>query len=109
MKYLSLTIGGTPIEAPREVPSGGTDTLQKLIEIGINLFFLGGVLAALFMIIYSGIQWSFSAGDKEKIQEARERLIYTIIGLVVIIASFLIVKTILIAFGGSSSFWPTFF
>lgn len=108
MKYLSLTIGGTPIKAPKDVPTGGTDTIQKLIEIGANLFFLGGILAALVMIIYSGIQWSFSAGDKEKIQQARERLIYTIIGVLVISASFFIVKTIVIFFGGQSSFWGFF-
>ncbi|MBI2031607.1 MAG: hypothetical protein HYT08_03230 [Candidatus Levybacteria bacterium] len=108
MKYLSLTIGGTPIEAPKEVPTGGTDTLQKLIEIGVNLFFLGGILAALLMIIYSGIQWVLSGGDKEKIQQARERLIYTIVGLIVISASFFIIKAVIVAFGGKANFWPTF-
>jgi len=109
MKYLSLSIGGSPIEAPKEVPTGGTDILPKLIGIGANLFFLGGMLGALLMIIYSGIQWAWSQGDKQKIQEARERLIYTIVGVIVIAASFFIIKTIIVFFGGSSTFWPSFF
>lgn len=109
MRYLSLTIGGTPIEAPREVPTGGTDTLQKLIEIGVNLFFLGGILIAVMMITYSGIQWVLSAGDKERIQQARDRLTYTIIGVLVITAAFFIVKMVIIFLGGKASFWPGFF
>jgi len=109
MKYLSLTIGGTPIQAPNEVPTGGSDTLGNLISVGMNLLFIGGVLIAVMMIVYSGIQWTLSAGDKERIQQARERLIYTIVGVIVIVAAFLIVKTIIIFFGGDASFWPSFF
>lgn len=109
MKYLSLTIGGTPIEAPREVPTGGSDTLGNLISMAMNLLFVGGILVAVMMIAYSGIQWTLSGGDKERIQQARERLIYTIVGVIVIAAAFFIVKTVIIIFGGNASFWPSFF
>ena len=109
MKYLSLTIGGTPIQAPSGVPTGGTDTLGNLISMGLNLLFVGGILIAVMMISYSGIQWILSAGDKERIQQARDRLIYTIVGVIVIAAAFFIVKMVIIFLGGKASFWPSFF
>lgn len=109
MDKLALTINGTPIEAPREVPTGGSDTLGNLISMGMNLLFVGGVLIAVMMIVYSGIQWILSAGDKERIQQARDRLTYTIIGVILIAAAFFIVKTVIILFGGNASFWPSFF
>ncbi len=108
MKYLSLSIQGTPIQAPGGVPTGGMDTGQKLIQIGINLVFLGGILLAIILLIYSGIQWTLSGGDKEKIESARNRITFTIIGFVVIIIAFALVKIVLKLVGYNSSFFFTF-
>lgn len=108
MKYLSLSINGTPIPAPEGVRTGGMDIGQKIISTGINLVFLGGILFAIILIIYSGIQWTLSGGDKEKIASARNRITFIIIGLIVIILAFVIVKAILTLIGYNSSFFFIF-
>jgi len=105
MKYLSLSIGGTPIEAPAGVPTGGMDTGQKIINLGFSLLFVTGVIITIALIIYSGIQWTLSGGDKEKIASARARLTYAIIGFAVIVTAFAIIKAVLTLLG----YFPSFF
>lgn len=105
MDKLVLTISGTPIDAPAGVPTGGMETGQKAINLGFNLLFLVGVVITLALIIYSGIQWILSNGEKEKIASARARITYSIIGLVVIITAFIVVKVVLTLLGYDSGFF----
>lgn len=58
--------------------------LQNIINAALVL----SAVAAVFLIIYSGIQYVTSNGDKEKVDGARKRLTYAIIGLVFILLSF---------------------
>lgn len=94
MKYLSLSINLTPIEAPREVPTGGIDTGQKVIQLSITFLFIIGIVFAIILLIYSGIQWILSGGNKEVIASARSRITFTVIGLVIMFLSFFIVNSI---------------
>lgn len=105
---LVLSISGTPIEAPAGIPTGGFDTGQKIINLGFNLLFVVGVIITIALVIYSGIQWTLSGGDKEKISSARARLTYAIIGLVVIITAFAIVKIVLSLLGYNPGFFFNF-
>jgi len=105
---LALSINGTPIEAPAGVPTGGIDTGQKIINLGFNLLFVAGVIITIALVIYSGIQWMLSGGDKEKIASARTRLTYAIIGFVVIVTAFAIVKIVLSLLGYNPGFFFNF-
>lgn len=105
MKYFSLSIGGSNIQAPDGVPTGGIDQGSAIISLGINLLFIVGAVLAVIFVIYSGIQWTLSSGDKQKLQAARGRLTYAIIGLVVIAASFVIVNIIITLLGGNPKFF----
>ena len=105
---LSLSISGTRIVAPQGVPTGGIDTGQEIINLGFNLLFVVGVIITIALVIYSGIQWTLSGGDKEKIASARARLTYAIIGLVVIVTAFVIIKTVLSLLGYNPSFFFNF-
>lgn len=108
MKLLTLSINGTPIPAPRGVPTGGLETGgagQKLFQFGVDAIFAVGVILAVIFIIISGIQMIVSGGDKQKIQAARERLTYAIVGLIVIAGAFFIVSTVILLFGGTPSFF----
>ncbi|MBI2442554.1 MAG: hypothetical protein HYV40_01440 [Candidatus Levybacteria bacterium] len=58
-----------------------------------------GVILALFYLIYGGIQWITSSGDKQKVAAARNRMIYAIIGLVIIFLSIFLVNLVLYIFG----------
>lgn len=56
------------------------------------LVFVGVV--AVFLIILSGIKFITSAGDPKQVEGARNTLTYAIIGLVVVLLSFLIINVI---------------
>lgn len=95
MKQLALSVNGTPISAPGGIPTGGFgDKGISVIQVALTLLFILADVMALAFIIYAGIQWAMSGGDKQKIQASRNRLIYSIIGLIVITISFSIVKFI---------------
>lgn len=102
MKYLSLSINGTPMAAPPQIPQGGTDTLNKILSLGLTLVFVFAALFALYTSIRGGIQWSMSGGDKQKIEQARMRIIYGILGLLLILGAFLIVNFVYGLFGLNS-------
>ena len=95
------------IETSPGIPSGGLfgATFTNLINLGFNLLFIVGLVLAIVFIIFSGIQWILSSGDKQKLQAARGRLTFAIVGLLVIAASFFIVNTVIALLGGN----PTFF
>ena len=97
---LTLQVPGyEEIGAPEGVPTGGLTEGSGILQNAITIIIVIGVVVALFMLIYSGIQWIMSGGDKEKLTAARHRIIYTIIGLVVIFLSFMIVNAIGRLFG----------
>ncbi len=105
MKYFALKIPnpqGTPTEVggPPQVPTGGLFTTgEDIIQLIINLLFVFGILATLISILSSGIQWIISTGEKQKVQNARNRLIYSIVGLLIIFAAFLIINFIFTLMG----------
>jgi hypothetical protein len=54
---------------------------------------------SLIYIVIAGMQWITSGGDKTKLDAARKKLTYAIIGLVVAFMSFLIVSVLGYVFG----------
>ena len=99
-KLLALTVPGfKKIGAPENVPTGGLTEGAGIIQTLITLAFVTATVVALFMLVYSGIEWTLSRGDKQKLEGARMRIIYTIIGLVVIFLSFMIVNMVGALFG----------
>lgn len=105
MKYLSLTIPGLnqPIQAPGGIPQGGfTDgstTGNEIVGWALGLAFMAASIFALFMIVYGGVQWLISGGDKEKIAAARKRIIFAVIGLCVVLFSVFMINLVLYFLG----------
>lgn len=118
MKLADFTIpgqsGGTPVQAPGGIPEqlrGGFDTSGKaLIQLGINWLFIIAATLTVIFLIYAGIQWITSRGDPTRIAEAKSRLFYAIIGLVVVSLAFFIVRVVITILGGDSSYFlnPSF-
>lgn len=103
MNYLALTLpGGEKITPPSGVPTGGlSPTGSNLINLILNLLFIVGLVLAIVFIIFAGLQWILSGGDKQKLQAARNRLTYSIIGFLIIILSLAIVNIIIALLGGT--------
>ncbi|MFH1832784.1 MAG: hypothetical protein ABH816_01270 [Candidatus Levyibacteriota bacterium] len=94
MKNLALTIGDMPIPLPTGLATinsvGSNYILEHIIWLGLNLLLILAVILSLFFMIWAGIQWTSSGGNKESLQKARQKLIYAIIGLVVVFLAFFI-------------------
>ncbi len=56
------------------------------------IFFVGTV--ALFLIIFNGIKFITSRGDAKQIEETRNSLSYVVLGLLLVLFSFLIINII---------------
>lgn len=57
------------------------------------LMISGGILAVVVLVL-SGIQFIYSAGNPEKISDAKKKIISAILGLALLLTSFIIIQTI---------------
>ena len=95
MKYLAtLQLPGGNSITTNIVPTGGPSTLASIIATGLDLAVMAAIIVCLFMLIWAGFDWIFSEGDKQKVARARQRLVVSIIGLIVIFMSFMIINLI---------------
>jgi len=69
--------------------------------IRIFLGFLG--LIATILILYGGYIWMTAAGDAGKVEKAKKILTNAVIGLIIILMSFIIVSFVINAFGGTGT------
>ncbi len=91
--------------ASGELPSCDLCQLVKIVNTIFNyaFVFLGG--AAVLMLIVAGFLYITAAGSPELITKAKKTLQFAIIGIVVVILSFLIVGTILKIFMPDKTFF----
>lgn len=68
------------IENPLEA-----ETFEELIDSIINFIFSIAIVIAPIMIIVSGFYFVTAAGDPEKIKTAKRIILYTMIGLIIVI------------------------
>lgn len=99
MSFLALTIpkgpnGSVQINAPAGIPTGGINTVAKVVGNTLTLLLIVAVILTLIYLILGGIAWINSGGDKQKITQARSRLTFAIIGLIVALGSFFIINVI---------------
>jgi hypothetical protein len=60
----------------------------------ITLFLVIAALIALGFLIYGGIRWILSGGEKEKVEEARGTIIAALVGLVIVFAAYFIINIV---------------
>ena len=79
------------------IRNGDIATL-KCIPVAItqvsNWLFGIAAISAVFFIIFAGIKFLSSGGDPVRVEGARKTLTYAVIGLVLVIMSFFIVKLV---------------
>lgn len=76
---------------------------DAIIPRAINLMlFIVGVLA-IFMIIYGGIRYVLSGGDNSKVKDAKNTILYAIVGLIVAILGYAIVNWVVSVVGNGGN------
>lgn len=66
----------------------GAGTISQFLSNLVALLFTIAAILLIFMLIWGGISWIVSEGDKEKIATARNRIINAIIGIVIVAVAF---------------------
>lgn len=92
MRELALTLpDGTKVVPPVPgMPTGGI--LDKTLPAIITYMFVGATLLAFLFLIFGGVKWITSGGDKTGVESARKTITFAIIGLVVVLSSYLIIN-----------------
>lgn len=60
-----------------------------------NVVLAGAGVIAVVVIIWAGIQFMIARGDPEKVKTARNNILYSVIGLVIVIFSFVILNFVI--------------
>jgi len=69
--------------------------LQNIIGPAITFVFVIATIIALGYLIWGGIKWIISQGDKQGVEDARNHIIAAIIGLVLVFFSYLVINLVL--------------
>lgn len=96
-----LSAGDNPSEIAGA--TGGETSLRQLILTIVNyaLTFLG--ILAVIMVIYGGFTYVASAGNDEAVGNAKKIIMYALIGIIIILLSFVIVNAVLGAGTGTEA------
>ncbi len=100
MKDLALSVPTYgALTPPAGVPAGSRFTLGNIGSVFMGLFIVLGVILTIGFLVYGGILWTTSGGDKQKLEKARKTILYSIIGLIIIALAFVIINVVLAALG----------
>lgn len=70
----------------------GQESLQNIVGGVLNVVFFLSFLLVLFFLVWGGLKWVLAQGEKEGIAKAREQVTNSLIGLVVILGSYLLLN-----------------
>ncbi|MBU1129974.1 pilin [Patescibacteria group bacterium] len=103
IKYLALVapIYAQDIEFGAGEDFGGLEalTVGGIVSGGISLIMLIVALVFFFMLVWGGLKWVMSQGDKTNVETARNQITNALIGLAIVFAAWAIMKLIEILFG----------
>ena len=69
----------------------------------ISLIFIIAIIVAILYLLWGGIKWIMSGGDKAQLQAAREHVIAAIVGLVVVFLVYFLLNFVLNSFLGQNT------
>lgn len=78
------------------------DSGSTLVQRLLTLMLVVAVILSLFFLIYGGIRWITSAGDKTKLDAARGTITAAIVGLILAFLAFFFITLITFLFTGKS-------
>ena len=93
-KIAYQTPGGYYVRPVTGMHTEGISTLQEIITLSITIIMIVATLVCILLIVWGGIQWITSSGEKAGVESARKRIVFAIIGLVVIFLSFAIIRLV---------------
>ncbi|MBU0974798.1 pilin [Patescibacteria group bacterium] len=87
----SRVLAATTVTAP---PAFFTD-IGSLIEKALNFVLILGALLVFMYLIWGGIEWITSGGDKGKTESARNKITAAVVGLIVVASAWAVLMLVL--------------
>lgn len=87
------------LNPPKEFENLGKITITSLVSGAIRLVLILASLIFFFMLVWGGIQWMVSGGDKNGAEQARSKITNALIGLVIVFSAWAIMALIKQIFG----------
>lgn len=82
------------VGAPEGFGDLGNITIGKMIAGAIRLVLILASLVFFFMLVWGGIQWMMSGGDKNAAEQARSKITNALVGLVIVFSAWAIMALI---------------
>lgn len=82
--------------------SDNTASPESLVKQFVNIFLFAVGALSVIMLIWGGIRYTTSAGDSNKVQAAKNTVLYAIVGLVIAILAYAIVNMVIGKFTSGS-------
>jgi hypothetical protein len=111
---LALAQVGLPAPAPISMNVSTQDAgfrindISRLLTQLLNMVLLLAALLVFAYLVWGGVQWITSGGDKGKTEEARNKITAAIIGLAVLAASYAIFRLVISFLGIGNPFDSSF-
>lgn len=86
---LFLAIASSDVNVPKN--NLDTATLNNVLTV---VFALAGAIAVAF-IVWGGIKYTLSQGEAGEIKKAKDTIIYSLIGLVIVVVSYSIINFVI--------------
>lgn len=89
--YLFVTASVYAQEGGLKAPGGSIDSniqVEAIPQYIVNALFLIAAFLAVAYLMYGGIKWITSRGDKMAVESARKHIVAAVLGLVIVAGSF---------------------
>ena len=85
--FVTVSVYAQGLKAPGGSLAANTK-VETIPQYVVNLMFLIAAFLAVAYLMYGGIKWITSRGDKTAVESARKHIVAAVIGLVIVAGSF---------------------
>lgn len=71
------------------------NTPDDVLSSGLDLVYYAGGIACVIVIVVAGILYSLSGGDPNQTKQAKNAILYAVVGLIVIVMAFVITSFVI--------------
>lgn len=90
---------GTIFDAMISTEDGGSIFIGMLLPRMVGLLFVVGAISFFFIFIWGAVSWILSGGDKAHVESAKGRITSALVGFILLISSYAIIRLIQSFFG----------
>jgi threonine/homoserine/homoserine lactone efflux protein len=103
ISQVQATIGGdNPLFISNWQNSDGSLNWAGITKSLTSVLFFAASLLCLYYLIWGGIKIISSSGDKSKLEEARNKMVFAAIGLIVVASAFAVWRFVLYIIGADT-------